>query len=273
MRHVLATAALCTAALGAAAFPGRAQSTAPAARADYLAACRNTVHLVQLGAQPLALYLQRIAALTSVHQLAGPVGQLQRFAIAALFGPGGAPLRAAIPPRSQPLRLGLLRLFTLLGDPPPAAAAEARAAILAEVSLTSIAPSGPARRLERPALDRLVPSFDWRVYFKAAGGGQLLPAASPAFLRALNGRLLALPLATWKSYLRATWLTAAATLLSPPFVTAGFAMHGQPVPPRARLCRTAAARFPLQAYIQVPIRRDDYFGDTLRLRAWRARQH
>lgn len=265
MRMPLAMALL-TAALLPAARAG-AQQTAAQARADYVAACRNTALLRQLGPAPLAPYLQQIAALTSVHQLAGPVGRLQSYGFPALFGPGGRPLRLPRPPRSQRWRLGLERLFALAGDPAPAAAREARAALQVEVSLASIRAPGPARPLDRAALDRLAPNFDWRVFFNTAGVRDVLPAASPAYLRALNGRLLVLPLASWQSYLRAAWLTAAAPLLAPPFVAAHFAMLAKPVPPRDQLCRAAAAAFPLRAFRLAPIRRDRYFADTLALRA------
>ncbi|MGH9477280.1 MAG: M13 family metallopeptidase N-terminal domain-containing protein [Terriglobales bacterium] len=237
-------------------------------------ACMNTEAIARLGSQPLGQYLQSVTALATPHSIAAAVGELHRFGIFAIFRVHDQP----VPERQRDYATQHYAetLFVLLGDPPQRAAQEARNAINLAVSLTPPPGAEPLRPLTLAQLRTLAPNFDWRAYWGTRGvpdGGKLV--ASPTALLLLNGRMA---LATnadmdaWHSYLRWCWLRATAPLLSPPFVDAYFNFRGRKPPARAALCASAVAAFPAAAFADVPLRRDDFFGDMLRLHAWAARQ-
>ncbi len=251
---------------------GAAQSPAAA----YYRACMDTARITQLGSRPLGPMLQQIASLRNPHQLAGALGRLHSAGIYAAFELVGE----AVPPRpyvqSYAFREHVTRLFEQLGYPPAAATSQAIAAIGMETAL-------PPRRaapqhLSLAQLQKLAPAFDWVTYFAALGepaaGG--LNVADPARLRTLNGNVLVTPLADWKSYLRWRWLDATALLLSPPFVQEQLSFYARVLgstapaapPPRAQLCAAARKAYPTDAFLQVPLAPNDYFGSTLALRSW-----
>lgn len=241
-------------------------------RHKYQEACLNVAQLEQLGTQPLAQYLGSIAALQNPHQVALAVGALHRYGAFAAFRVGQEPVPDRL--RDYATQSYAQKLFELLGDPAQEAAEEARTAINMEVSLTPPPAAAPPRALHLAELRRLAPNFDWHAYWATLGApenGTL--AASPDALRQLNGRILLATMEEWKSYLRWCWLRATAALLTPPFVEAHFGFAtAHPAPARPALCTAAAAAFPATAFADVPLTRDDYFGDTLHLRAWKVRQ-
>lgn len=235
-------------------------------------ACTDTAAIADLGVQPVAPYLQQVSALQNSRQLAGAVATLHRYQLTAVF-----PVATeADGPTSSELRTGAVhtatqQLFALLGDPPLEAQKEANAALNLAVALA--VPPAPRQTYSLDELRQRIPGFDWTVYFEVLDG----PAppslvTSPAALGALRGQLIIASLESWKSYLRWRWLQQTAAWLSPPFVAWHFSTLGQPqAPNREQFCRQLAAAFPGDAYDAVPITRDDFFGDVLRLRAWRVR--
>jgi putative endopeptidase len=257
-----------------------AWAAAQSPAAQYQTACMDTARIDHLGSRPLGPMLQQVSALQNPSQLAGAIGALQSYGIYAAFALAHTP----VPPRpyvqSYAFRRHVTRLFELLGYPHAAAVTEAVAAIGLE---TTLPPSRTQpEHLSLAQLQKLAPAFDWTAYFAALGepaaGG--LDVADPARLRTLNGNVLVTPLAAWKSYLRWRWLDATALLLSPPFVEEQLSFYARVVgakapaapPPRARLCAAAGQAYPADAFYEVPITPHDYFGDTLALRGWAARQ-
>lgn len=228
----------------------------------------NIAQINARGTQPLATAFGRIAAMQEIRQLPGPVAELQTARIPALFG-----FRHSAPPylATDAYNDYAQALFRLAGDPAAVAAREARAAIRIELGLRK-APRGEVQKFKLPQLRQLANAFDWRAYFAAAGSLHQVLRLGRGYLQALNGRLLTIPLADWKSYLRWRWLDATAPLLAAPFATAHFEFYhrGSVQPPRAQQCNEARDGFPSRAYAQVVIRRDDYFGDSLRLRRYQS---
>lgn len=68
-------------------------------------------------------------------------------------------------------------------------------------------PGVEPRRMGLAGLSRLAPAIDWRRYFRQVGaaGIESVEIRHPGFLRALDALLRAVPLETWKDYLR-FWL-------------------------------------------------------------------
>jgi predicted metalloendopeptidase len=235
-------------------------------------ACTDTAAVADLGIQPVATYLQQVTALQNSRQLAGAVATLHRYQLTAVFPVATDPDG----PSSSELRTGAVhtatqKLFALLGDPPLEAQKETNDALNLAVALAL--PPSPRQTFSLDELRQRVPGFDWITYFQVIDG-PTPPSlvTSPAALGALRGQLIIAPLESWKSYLRWRWLQQTAAWLSPPFVAWHFSTLGQPqTPSRERFCRQLTAAFPGDAYDAVPITRDDFFGDVLRLRAWRVR--
>lgn len=236
-------------------------------------ACLDTDAIAQAGIQPLGPYLQQISALQNPHQLAGAIATLHQYGLTAAFPVGKQPEGlTATALRSSTVHDTAQRLFELLGDPALEAQREANAAINLAVALA--VPEQPARQpLDMAAMRRLVPNFDWPVYFQVLGAA---PAqglrTTTAALGALRGQLLIASMDSWKSYLRWRWVEQTAPWLSPPFAELHFAAAGRAQPPRKAFCEQLAGSFAADAYGAVPITRDDFFGDVLRLRAWQVRQ-
>jgi predicted metalloendopeptidase len=241
--------------------------TAAVAAQDYYAACMDTATIARLGTEPLGVVLQRITAMTDTRQLAQPVADLHRVGVASLFRLNGAGLRA-MPADNSTNRAHLTALFELLGDTSSAAAEEARAALSVGTSLDQARRhnAGPRQAITRAELAQLVPNFDWTSYFQALGRTPAL-RGNPGYLQALNGRLLTVSLADWKSYLRFQWLDVASPLLPPAFAREQAALRQRPLPTsRAAACRAAVGAYTPAQLLAARISRDDYLGDTMRLR-------
>lgn len=256
------------------ALAGRAAAQSPAAQ--YYAACMDAARIDGLGSRPVGPMLQQAADVRNLTQLAAAIGTLQSDGIYAAFELTAQPAPPRPYVRSYLFREHITRLFELLGYPRPAAVTEAVAAIALETALP------PSRtqpgHLTLAQLQSLAPAFDWTAYFAALGepASAGLNVADPSRLRTLNGNLLVTPLATWRSYLRWRWLDATALLLSPPFVQEQLSFYARVLgskapaapPPRAQLCAAARQAYPAEAFFEIPLAANDYFGNTLALRSW-----
>jgi len=78
-------------------------------------------------------------------------------------------------------------------------------------------------------LKSLTPTIDWNNWTKATGINHLDTAivGQPEFFTDLDKDLTAVPLDTWKDYLRWHFISSNATLLSTPFVNAEFGFYGK----------------------------------------------
>jgi putative endopeptidase len=146
------------------------------------------------------------------------------------------------------------RMFQLLGDSRPRAAAEAAVVMqiemrLARASMTPVElrdPKAVYHTMPLTELDSIAPSFSWKEYFQKIGQPELrsINVAQPKFFKVVNAVLTTVPLPDWKTYLRWHLIDAAAHYLSDPFVDEDFAFEriltgAQKLQPRWQRCVNA----------------------------------
>ena len=80
----------------------------------------------------------------------------------------------------------------------------------------------------RAALAKLVPGFDWDLYFNAIGAKTAaeLIVAQPSYFTAMGRLLDSVPMATWKAWLKWKVVRQYASLLNKEMVDADFAFYG-----------------------------------------------
>jgi putative endopeptidase len=206
---------------------------------DFYASGMDEAAIEQAGLAPLRPELERIAALNRRQDLIGELAHLQGIGVDALFGIGqmqdfkdsgqvigyvaqgglGLPDRdyylkqdrkfAAI---RREYRAHLRRSFVLLGDPPAAAAREARSVLAFETRLARASMPAEQQRdpraiyhpMDRAALRQAAPDIAWPDYLAALNLKDLpsLNLAMPRFFAAASREMHSAPLADWRSYLR-----------------------------------------------------------------------
>ncbi len=247
---------------------------------DYYAACMNTQAIDQKGVEPLKPALDRIASLQDPKSLGALVGDLDshgepaplfRFGvqqdekdsskqIAGVFQSGiSLPDRdyyLVDNPRFKRIRQQyhehLIKMFTLAGDTPEAAAKEAEAVITIETAMAKS--STPRVELRDPDkryhiytvadFQKLTPDLDYSVYFKDINVGHFdtLNVATPDFFKGLNDLIASQPVDAWKSYFRWHVIHASASDLPQTFRDENFdffekTLSGQKEPtPRWKQC-------------------------------------
>jgi endothelin-converting enzyme/putative endopeptidase len=229
---------------------------------DYFAACMDESAVERLGAGPLAPMLTRIGGLRTKGDLPGLLAMLhlqtggsaflfrfdsnQDFAdsqqVIAFASAGGLGMpdrdyytdtdARAVQVRRQ-YSEHVARTFALLGDPPALAARNAATVLrleteLARASLTRVELRDPYKvfhKLDRPALQRLTPQFNWASYLEALELSRIatMNVTEPKFYAALNRLLAASSLADLKTYLRWQAAHSAAPYLSEAFEDERFA--------------------------------------------------
>ncbi len=236
------------------------RSANPQKIGDMFGSCMDESAVEKAGAGPLKASLKRIDGLRSLSQLPALVaaehlsggsmlfsfGAQQDFAdsnsvIAALGGGGlGLPDRdyyTKTDAKSVEIRARYVahveRMLILAGDSPAAAKAGAAAVMrieteLAKASLTRVERRDPHKQDHKMTVDELqkiAPSFGWKVYFGAVGvpAEAKLNVSQPEFAREMSKQLQGTPLAELKEYLRWHLVRAKASSLSKEFVDANFA--------------------------------------------------
>jgi putative endopeptidase len=232
---------------------------------DYFAACMNVDLVDKLGAKPIDPELALIASLTDKKQLAelnlklfresggGPlffvgVQQDQVDSSKQILGTyqGGLSLPdrdyyLTDDDRSKKLReqyvAHVTKMFTLLGDTPEKAAAEAADVMhietaLATGSMARVDMRDPAKRyhiMTIAEVSALSPDYNWKQYLDGIGVGEAktLNVSSPGFVKAVNSELEAEDLSAIKSYMRWHTLHGAAPYLAKPFEEENFAFFNQ----------------------------------------------
>jgi len=127
------------------------------------------------------------------------------------------------------------KLFALSGDPEADAAAHATQVMALETKLATAQWAREKTRDPRLAhnpkspaeLEALAPGFDWNT-FEAQSQlqpGRIIVVRQPSYVTALAGLVKSEPLETWKLYLQARRLDAAAAMLPRPFRDASFQYH------------------------------------------------
>jgi putative endopeptidase len=220
-------------------------------------------HIDEAGAKPLREEFDRIAAVQDVPGLLAAVAHLHGYGLGVAFRLGAQPdLKDSsrmiaslhqgglgLPDRDYYLkdddktrairtayREHIEKMLRLLGDSAERAADQAGAILdletrLAKASKTRVElrdPKGNYHLLSVSQLQSEAPGLDWKAYFRGVGLADLKEAnaGQPAFLKEVGGLLTAVPLDTWKAYLRWHLLDAVADALSSPFEKEDFHFKG-----------------------------------------------
>jgi putative endopeptidase len=252
---------------------------------DYYASCMDERTINARGAQPVVALLREIDALTTSAQLVQMDARFNRMGLPAFLNLGSAPdardsstfiatiaegslglpdreLYLRDDARSTTLRMEysahVQKMFELLGEPPAQAAGTTRAIVAAETMIARanydrVTLRDPRKRTNPTTLGELAtlaPGIDVDAFLR--GTGAPLPIArfnviNPQFVRELDAALRALPLSTWKSYMKWRLLSSVAADLSKPFEEERFRFTGgvlsgqKEMQPRWKRCSTAVA--------------------------------
>jgi putative endopeptidase len=252
---------------------------------SYFAACMNNDLANTLGAKPIQPALDKIAAWKDKAALAKLLGALEdQHGIGLFYGfgseqdqkdstkqiPAVAQGGLSLPDRDYYLQKDermtairekyvahMVKMFTLLGDTPEQAAAEAQAVLrietaLAEGSLPRVELRDPANVYHMQTVAELqgsTPAFHWADYF----GGirtpvKTLNVATPGYFKAMNAEINSASITDLKSYMRWQVLHGTAGNLSKTFDDENFAFFGQTLSgqkeqaPRWKRCTQATDR-------------------------------
>jgi len=232
---------------------------------DFYAAGMDEAAIERDGLQPLAPWLQEIAAIKTTADLVTTIGHLQAQGIDACFDFGvqvddkdstamiagfaqgglGLPERDYYfrpGPEAEEIRRAYVahvgRIFQLAGDA-PAAAQQAAATVmaletkLATASRTLVERRDPEKnynKFDRAALTKLTAGFGWERFlaqlaFPATEKTVLV--GQPEFFTAFGGLLASEPPETWRTYLRWHLLRQTANYLGHTFVEETFSFYGK----------------------------------------------
>jgi putative endopeptidase len=206
---------------------------------NYFAACMNTELADKLGAKPIQPQLDQIAALKDKAKLAALLGSIEnQTGSSILYGfgsqqdqkdsskqiPSMGQSGLSLPDRDYYLQKDdlmvkireqyvdhMTKMFTLLGDTPEAAAAEAKTVLrietaLAEGNVPRVELRDPAKRYHILTLAQLqtsTPSFQWNDYFSALKTPiNTLNVSTPTYFVAMDGVIKNASTDDLKSYLR-----------------------------------------------------------------------
>jgi putative endopeptidase len=230
---------------------------------DFYASGMDTDQIEAVGLEPLQPWFDRIEALSDIDDLRALTAELHGSGIGLLFGMGVSPDfedssrhllylgqgGLGLPDRdyylrddeeSQRLRAlyreHVTAMLTLLGQP-VGAAGEAAAAILeletamAEPSFTNVQLRDVDLVTNKVSADvaaGLMPHFDLPAYFELVGieTPEHLNVTDPDFFTAVDNLLQAIPLETWKSYVRWHLLRSTAPGLPEAFEDESFRFYG-----------------------------------------------
>ncbi len=253
---------------------------------DYFAACMNVDLADKLGATPIEPALKTIAAWNDKKTAATLMGEMeQKYGQGFFFDFGSAQDQKdstqqigeldqaglGLPDRdyylndderSKTLRAQYVehvtKMFTLLGDTPEQAAAEAKNVITIETALAQ----GSMSRVDRrtPAnvyhvmtiaeLQALTPDFDWKIFLTANQQGRLktVNVTTPGFFKTVKEQLDAADIDALKSYMRWHTVHRFAPNLSNAFVQENFNFYAatlagqKELAPRWKRCTAATDR-------------------------------
>jgi putative endopeptidase len=230
---------------------------------DYYASCLDEPAIDAKGAAPLDPLLRKIAALSTVADLAPLVAELHTIGVNVFFQFGSqadfkdASVEMAIAdqgglglpdrdyyfkddPKSVELRAKYLehigRMSALLGAGSDQAGGAARQAMAIETALAKGALDAVSRRdpnkvyhkMSNAELQALTPQFIWSRYYTGIGSPPVyaLNVAEPDFLKAFGQIVAATPLDAIKAYLRWQLVNASAPVLAKAFVDENFRFFG-----------------------------------------------
>jgi endothelin-converting enzyme/putative endopeptidase len=226
---------------------------------DYYASCMDTAAINRRGAAVVKPELDRIRAIASPEDAAAELARLHRMGIGALFsfgaqpdardstrtiavlGQGGLSLPdrdyyTKTDPKSvetrQRFEEHVKKMFQLAGDPPEAAAAQAKMVLdfettLAKASADRVAMRDPNKRYHLMSLQEaqaLAPDWNFAAYFQAVGAPAFstLNVSNPEFFRQVSASLPSDSADPWKAYYAYHLLRAQAPQLAEAFENEDF---------------------------------------------------
>jgi predicted metalloendopeptidase len=230
---------------------------------DFYSSCMNEEGIEAAGLSPIQSELERINNISDRASLLAAIEQLQLRGLAPAFRVGGtndfknskmiiAQLglgSVGLPDRDYYLkddtRFATIRsqyvdhiakMFTLAGEGPADAAADARRVLDLETKLaTSMLPRIETRNPENvyhitpvTELVSMAPAVDWPTYLRALGVDQpSLNVTQPNYLKSVNQLLNDASIQDWKAYLRYSLLDSAAPALTKAFAEEDFNFGGR----------------------------------------------
>jgi endothelin-converting enzyme/putative endopeptidase len=230
---------------------------------DYYAACMNESAVNAKGLAPVKPWLDEVSHIKSRGDVQHAISRLHDVGVTVPFALGSAQdLHAptdvitgisasglGLPDRDYYLKPDkrfvearakylehVAKVFTLAGETPAVAAADARTVFafekrLAEASLDNVAlrdPKNLDHEMPFASLQKMSPAFDWTSYFAAAHipQGKVL-VTEPKFMAQVDRELTTTPIAQWRTYLRWHVLRAGSDALPEPFVAEHFNFYGK----------------------------------------------
>ncbi len=231
---------------------------------DYYYSCMDEAGINAKGVATLQPLLDRISALNDKSELPALVGYLQKNGVRALFDFGSEPdakdskMEIAgtdqgglgLPDRDYYLKSDeksvklrkeylahMTKMFTLLGEKPDKAAADANTVMKLETDLAKSSMDRVERRdpynvyhkMTVEQLQALSPAFVWKEYFATLNGPTFgsLDVSAPDFVKGMNQLIQMASLDDMKTYLRWHAVRSAAKLMPTPFVEEDFAFYGK----------------------------------------------
>jgi putative endopeptidase len=225
--------------------------------------CMDTVAIAARGIEPLRPTLDSIARIGSTADLIRVFGQSERRnGLAPFFvGPAADPKNSnetivsasqgglGLPdrdyylrsdPRSENLRkeyvAHVAKMLQLVGEPEAQATADADKVMSLETALASASmprvamrdPNAVYHKMPMTEFQRMTPHLDWHTYLTAVGVSRAptVDVRTPAYFTALDSLITAVPLDSWKAYLRWHAAQEAAPTLGPAFVAEDFHFSG-----------------------------------------------
>jgi putative endopeptidase len=275
---------------------------------DFYASCLDTAAIEAAGLKPIDGELSTIETIHDRASLDAAVAKLQQQGANVLFrfssgqdikdstrviaqaGQGGL----GMPDRdyyfrddekSKQLRADyeqhVARIFTLAGDAPEVAAAEAKTVVtietaLAKASRTRVELRDPEKNyhlMPLAEIKTLTPDWSWETYLRdvSAPPVEQINIRQPEFFKEVNQELASVPLPAWKTYLRWHAIHAAAPQLPEKFVEENFDFYDRKLSgtkemlPRWKRCVQATDRNLGEALGQVYV--DKYFPPAAKARA------
>jgi predicted metalloendopeptidase len=228
---------------------------------DLYTSMTNEAQVEALGAAPIKAELARIDAIDSAEALARQIGRLSAMNAGGPFGASAGidatnPMALIVtvaqggtllPERDYYLKTDaamqvirdqylayLTTIFRLAGR--PAADADVRAVLALETRLAQAQESHASSQIRAPGAPiklseaiRDFPGFDWREWAKPQGFdlATRIVFEQPAFFRAFAAAVGTTPLATWKAWLAARYITASSIFISSAFADARFEFFGR----------------------------------------------
>jgi endothelin-converting enzyme/putative endopeptidase len=230
---------------------------------DFYAACMDEATIEKRGTTAIKPYLDSIASLSSVKDLAALTAPLQlTFGASIIFNSGsmqdpdnseaiiaeldqgglGLPDRDYYlndDAKSKETRERYLQhvqaVFQLAGDTPENAKTNAETVMrietaLAKASLTRVERRDPYKlkhKMKVADLSHLAPNFDWALYYRESNypGFEIMNVDVPDFFKEFNRMLAAEPIADWKTYLRFHVINSASPYLSSTFADQNFEFY------------------------------------------------